>query len=316
MQAMNSAVLLSRGGTWKPRPYEPPYLMPEPGSTWPDKAFATVTFTDSTGAEILTLDGDVTPEAILFSGDPDEMDQVPAGSGYTITLETPEGDVHVLRYGTVIRKEVFYTAPPGKAIKTPRSFSDSFQRSALGRKWIPVVGRTAIRDNSLWSVPNGVTVETAFFQKSAIRYWLQFESDTVEVGVTVLNTDPLLAGRTAVIICADAGLTTGIGMRFETSAFANQLHLGMVTGPNTMVDETAAVGNVVSNGDYYRLRYTDSTKVAAVYKGSSLTPLAEWDDKAGAVPHGPGYRHFGLAFEAALLGRGIQITSISAMDVV
>lgn len=315
MQALNSAVLLSRGGTWKPEPYEPPYLMPDPGSTWPEKSFAAVTFTDSTGAEILTLDGDVTPQAIVFVGDPDEMDQVPAGSGYTITLETPEGNIHVIRYGTVIRKEVFFTAPPAKAIQTPRSFSDSFQRSALGRKWIPVVGRTTIRDNSLFNKPNGVTPETAFFTKSAIRYWMPFESDTVEIGVTVLNTDPLLAGRTAVIACADVGLTTGIAMRFETSAFANQLHLGMVTGPNSMVDETAAVSNIVSNGDYYRLRYTDSTKVAAVYKGTSLTPLVEWDDEAGAVPHGMGYRHFGLAFESALLGRGIQVTSITAMDV-
>lgn len=313
MQALNSAVLLSRGGTWKPDPWEPPYLLADGGQPWPE-GWASIVFTDSAGAEILTLDGTVDGDRIDFVGDPEEMDQVPAGAGYTIKLETPEA-VHVIRYGTVIRKEVFWTQPAAKRVKTPRMFSDSFQRTALGRKWIPVVGRTVIRDNHLIGLPNGLGPEVAFFQKSAIRYWEEFTSDSVEVGVTVLNTDPILAGRTAVMIGADIGLTTGIAMRFETAAFANQLHLGMVNGPNSMVDETAAVANVVRNGDYYRLRYTDSTKIAAVYKGSSLEPIIEWPDAAGVVPHGRGYRHFGIAFESALVGRGIQITSITAMDV-
>mgnify|MGYP007088249528 CR=1 FL=1 len=310
---MNSAVLLSRGGTWKPSPWDPPYLMPDPGSTWPEKAWAAITFTDTAGVELLTLDGDVTPEGIHFTGDPEEMDPIPAGAGFTITLETGDG-IFPIRYGTVIRKEVFYTQPTNRPVSTPRRFSDTFQRKTLGNKWIPIVGRTIIRNNSLLSLPNGVSPEVAFFQKSAIRWWEEFSSDTVDIGITVLNTDPILTGRTTLVLCADALFTTGIGVRFETAALSNKLHLGTITGPNTLVDETPAVTNTVANLDHYRIRYTDSTKTVAVYKNSSLDPALQWTDDAAAIAHGRGYRHFGMAFESALLGRGIQVTSITAMD--
>lgn len=314
MQAVNSAVLLSRGGTWKPDPWEPPYLMPAAGEPpWPDKAIAAITFTDTAGGEILTLDGTVAPDRIDFCGDPEEMDLVPAGAGFTITLDTLDG-VYPIRYGTVIRKEVFYATPTSKPVSTPRRFADTFQRKALGRKWIPIVGRTTIRNNSLLSLPNGVSPETAFFQKSAIRWWEEFSSDTVEIGVTVLNTDPILTGSTTLVLCADAGFTTGIGVRFDTAALSNHMHLGTVTGPNTLVDETPAVSNVVANLDHYRIRYTDSTKTVAVYKNSGLAPVQSWTDDASSVPHGRGYRHFGMAFASALAGRGIQVTSITAMD--
>lgn len=314
MQALNSAVLLSRGGTWKPRPYDPPYLMPEPGDTWPEKSWATTVFTDTAGAELLTLDGIVHPDRIEFVGDPEDMDQIPAGAGFTISLETVDA-VYPIRYGTVIRKEVFYTQPTGKVTVSPKVFTDTFQRTALGRKWVSLTGRTIIRDNHLLSLPSGVSPEVAFFQKSAIRYWQEFTSDTVEIGVTVLNTDPLLRGRTTIVLGADINFTTGIGMRFESAAWASRLHLGMINGPNSLVDETAEVGNVVENNDYYRIRFTDSTKTAAIYKGTSLDPMMTWIDEAGAVAHGRGYRHFGMAFESALLGRGIQVTSITAKDV-
>lgn len=314
MQALNSAVLLSRGGTWKPQPYEPPYLMADPGSTWPAKAWATAVFTDSSGGEIMTVDGTVHPDRIEFVGDPDDMDQIPAGAGFTISLETPEA-VFPIRYGTVIRKEVFYTQPANKAVVAPRAFSDSFQRSALGNKWVAITGRTTIHDNHLLSLPNGVNPQTAFFSKSAIRFYQEFTSDTVDVAVTVLNTHPGLHGKTTVVLCADINFTTGIGVQFQTAAFSNTMHLGMITGPNSMVDEAPTVPNEVDNGDYYRVRYTDSTKTVAVYKGTSLDPITSWIDSSNAVAHGRGYRHFGLAFESELLGRGIEVTSITAMDV-
>ena len=313
MQSEQSAVILSRGGVWNPEPHEPPYLIPRHGTTWPAKAYATIEFTDTTGAPILTLDGEVTPDAIRFSADSgDGLDDVPAGANFEITLETQDGDMKI-RYGKVIRKEVTWFPPPTTNV-TPVSFGDSFQRTALGRKWIPITGRTRIHDNSSSSLPNGVACDNALFSKSAIRYFQQFTTDSIRMNINVVNPLHLQAGKTGFIVCSDALLSTGIVMQLETGPGTDYIHIGTLTGPTTVVYEGDSVSNDTVNGDNYSVSYNDETKTIAVYKGTDLTPLKTWTDDTGMVPHGPGYRYVGFNFEATLLSAGIQVTSWSARD--
>ena len=80
-----------------------------------------------------------------------------------------------------------------------------------------------------------------------------------------------------------------------------------------MVDQTPPVPNTVVNLDYYRVKYIDEIQTVAVYKGTSLEPIATWVDNGLIVPHGPGYRHIGANFHRAS-ANGIQLTSFSARD--
>jgi hypothetical protein len=313
MQSEQSAVILSRGGVWNPEPYEPPYLVAKAGQPFPSNAFATIEFTDTTGATLLELDGTVTPDAIRFTADAEDgLDAVPAGANFEISLETSQG-VQKIRYGKVIRREATYFPPPAVNV-TPLAFGDNFQRTALGRKWIGVSGRSRIFDNSLLSLPSGVTVDGVFFTKSAIRYYQQFTTDSIRMSVTVQNPLHLLSGKTSFVVCADANMSSGLAMQLETGITNNWIHMGMLNGPTSVTYEGSSVSNSANSGDTYVISYTDATKTLAVYKGTSLEPLATWVDDTGMVPHGPGYRYVGFIFEASLITAGIQVSSWSAKD--
>lgn len=312
MQSEQSAVILSRGGIWNPEPHEPPYLVAKPGEEFPKNSYATIEFTDTTGATILTLDGEVTSDAIRFVGDPDDIDAVPAGANFEVTLDTLAGP-RKLRYGKVIRREATYFPPPAVNV-TPMAFGDNFQRTALGRKWIAVLGRTKIIDNSALSLPNGATVDGAFFTKSAIRYYQPFTTDSIRMNVTVQNPLHLMSGKTSFVVAADANMSSGLAMQLETGIANNWIHMGVLNGPTSVTYEGGSVSNSADSGDNYTISYTDATKTLAVYKGTSLDPLATWVDDTGIVPHGPGYRYVGFIFEASLITAGIQVSSWSAKD--
>lgn len=324
MQSEQSAVLLSRGGIWKPQPGEPPYLMPDIGQFWPSGT-ARIDFTDTSGALIATLTGTVAASAITFVGQPADLDKVPAGANFEITLTTAEGP-YKIRYGKVIRKEATFSAAPPTGVVEALSFGDSFQRSALGRKWTSLYGSTVIHDNSLLSLPNGVSTDIALFTTSAIRYWQPFNTDSIRLNVNVVNPLNLQAGKTGFIICADQSFTSGLAMILETGVANNYIRMATVTrsgtsgstalGPISVVYQGSAVSNTTGNGDNYTVSYNNSTKVLAVYKGSSLSPVASWTDSTNSVPHGPGYRYVGFSFAASLLTQGIQVTSWAAQDLV
>jgi hypothetical protein len=315
MASEMGAVLLTSGSIWKPVPWEPPYLAADPGSSWPDDSYASAVFTDSSGATIVSIDGDVTAEAVTFEADPSDMDQVPAGANFAIVLDTPDGPVGI-RHGKVIRKEPFYTTLPSSVIRPPMQFADSFQRTALGRKWVGVgPGRTVIHNNSGLSLPNGISPYITFFQSAALRYYAPFNTDSVRVSVNVVNPLNLEAGKTSVVVCADINFTSGLAVQFETGPFGNNfIHMGTLDGPTTVVYQGSQVNNVVANGDNYTIAYSDLTKTLAVYKGTGLTPVASWTDSSEVVPHGPGYQYFGFSWNASLLTQGIQITSFAGKD--
>ena len=315
MESLNSAIVLSRGSTWKPRRHDPPYLIPSNNGMkeWPENSAVSVVFTDTHASELLTVDGDVYPDRIELYGEPELMDLIPAGANFEMFLDTNDGTFQI-RHGKVIRREANYTNALPVSVTPALSFSDSFQRSVLGRKWKTVWGQTVINDNSGLSLPNGVSVKNAFFNESAIRFWQEFSSDSVEVGFTVVNPLNTQAGKTGVAICCDIGMNTGFVCELETGIANNYLHLGVLNGPITNTYQGSAVANTTANGDYYRLRYTFGTRTLAAYKGTDLEPATSWVDEAELVPNGKGYRHLAMNFQASLLTKGIQVTSMSARD--
>ena len=301
---------------------DPPNLHPGNNGlqSWP-AGYCYARFTDSSGENIIDdLELDMRPDGIYPHGDPAEMDLIANGANFEIYIEHG-GDTEQIRHGKVLRREVFYATPPSQATIPPQAFSDSFQRDALGNKWKPVTGRTKIYDHSALSLPNGVCVDGVWDQKSSIRFHRQFTSDAIEVGVRVVNPWSSQQGKTGFIVCADILLTTGLVMQLETSFGNKKLHIGTLTGPNAITDRITPIANTVDDLDDYLIRVTGdgtalSPSVIAVYKGTSLSPIAQWTDEATIVPHGRGYRHMAMNFDAALLTAGVRVVSCAARDAV
>lgn len=311
----SSVVQLSRGATWNPAPADRPYLIAEVGNPWPADATATCLFTDTSGGELLTVTGTVTPDAITFTAPPSDVDPIGNGCNFEIFLTTTGGDIYKIRYGKAVRMEAPLTNAPATVISNQAlRFVDNFPTLGLRSNWKAIAGRTKIYDNSSSSLPNSVGPDfSLFFQQSAIRWDTPLNGDSVRVSVNLLNQSD---GKTNVIVCADQRFTTFLTVQFEEVGISNihRVHLGVGSGPFTIAYQGSPVTNTVADGDNYTIGYSDATKTIAVYKGTSTTPLTSWPDSGNLVPHGPGYRYAGFSWDNGGLFPGIQASYWAAKD--
>lgn len=296
-------IVLTSGGMWVKE------ILSDPGTVWPDGTSYT-RFLDTAGGVIAEVDGEVTTTKITYTQPPEETDSVPAGAGFETFLVTADGP-YKIRYGKVIRKEV--TFPSAATVTTEAQalqFRDTFQRSALGSKWVGVSGRTSIHTNTA-PKPKGVGPNLGLlYQSSAIRYFQPFNGDSVKSTITLLNPG---AGKTTVILCADQQFTTFLGCQFDTTGGSDHLHIVTGTGPTTMVSQAQATVTI-ADYDRYTMFYDALSDSVVIYKGSDLTPVLTWDDELHDMPHGLGYRYFGFAWQADLLSTGPQITNWVGQD--
>lgn len=311
-------VRLSSGASWNPRPDEPPYLLAEHGHPWPTTATVKAVFSDTTGGELLTVDGEVTPEAITFLADPDEVEMIPAGSRFEIFLETQES-VDKIRFGKVVRYDApLSNSPATNPANQLRQFSDSFPTLGLRSNWKTVDGRTKVHNNGLLGLPHSVGPNfDALFSRSAIRWDTPLASNSAKVTVSVIDPNPIVVNaKYATILCADQRFTTYLAAIMESSLGTNYLRLVVGSGPYTWTDMVTPITHNVTNGDDYTIIYDDITRRLLIYGGDDTAPMRSWPDDDGIVPHGPGYTYVGMAFQASLtpLGPGIQPTGWRAQD--
>lgn len=314
-----SVVQLSRGATWNPAPADRPYLIADIGNPWPADATATCVFSDTSGGELLTVTGTVTPETISFTAPPSDVDPIGGGCNFEIFLNTTSGDIYKIRYGKVVRMEAPLTNAPATVVSNQaRLFTDTFPTLGLRSNWKAVDGRTSVHSNSALSLPNSVGPNLgALFAKSAIRWDTPLSGNSAKIHITVIDPSPIvIQAKTTIILCADQRFSSYMGIQLESSLGTNHLHLGTGTGPYDFVDRAAPVTHDVVNGDDYTIVFDELTDKLFIYQGENTTPLASWTDSMGIVPHGPGYTYFGMAFQASLtpLGPGVQVTGIQAQD--
>ena len=322
-----AAVILSRGSTWAPRPFEPPYLMADPGNPWPDDATAQIVFYDSTGGQLASITGLVTPSAIAFEGAPAVIDAIPAGAGFEIFLTDAAGRPYQIRYGKVIRREAeFLQAPPSAIAFEPMKFTETLPTLGLRSAWVPVAGTTKVFDNSEQSLPNSLGPKEEWLKKaqSAMRWFQPLGGDNVRIKVSMLNLDwgVLDSNKTTMLLCADQNLTTYYGIQFEASNWQpnlNRIRFCVGSGPFTVTYMGNAINNTVVNGDDYTIEHTITLTPPSIdrkftlFKGNSTTPLTSWTVNTQG-PTGPGYRYLGMSFINGAITNGLQVTSWQAMD--
>lgn len=311
MPVRYASLILSRGEQFMPPPLTP---RSHGFVEWPAAAQVYTVFYDSTGAEITTIDGDVTTSAITFDIDPDEVDRIPAGAGFETFLIDGQGRPIKLRYGQVIRHEaMFFNTPAQDRRNYALQFADDFyaRTGLVGSKWVVIAGKPTIFDNSDDGDPNGVGPHRVFGAKAAMRYRAELNTDSFLMSVTLLNPG---AGKTALFGCADATLNSGLFVMFESGIGNNYIHIGAASGPYTLTDQVADIPHTVESGTNYKIRYDDDTKLLTVLNSDLTETLGQWEDAAGLVPHGKGYRHFGASWQASLLSSGVQLSSISMQD--
>lgn len=312
MATRMSVVQLSRGSTWNPRPGEPPYLLAPLGEPWPAAAECTTVFRDTSGGEITTLTAtSVTTTEIRFLATPDEVDAIPAGANFETFIEMPDG-IEMIRYGKVIRREVeFPDAPATQLASIALNYTDTFPTLGLRSNWKPITGRTKIYDNTGSDLPFGVSANAGlFFAQSSIRWDSPLNTDTVKSHVVLLNQG---SGMCTVIVCSDQRFTSYLGVQFDSGD--NEIRMVIGSAPHTVEVQGSALSHTVVDLNDYFVTYDELTKTLAVYKGTDLTPLKTFVDSGNDVPHGPGYRYAGFAFDTGFLfSPGIEVAGWQARD--
>lgn len=309
MPGRYAPVVLSRGEQYQPAPLMP---MAHGHTSWPVEATVQTFFYDTAGGIIADIAGVVNPDAITFDVDPAEVDIIPAGAHFETFLTTNAGKKHQIRYGQVIRKEAYFTnAPAQDTSNYALQFRDNFysRTGLVGSKWVPVLGKPTIFDNG--GNPNGAGPHTVFFVDAAMRYFAPMNTDSITLSFNLLNPG---AGKTGLVVCSNATMTSYLYAMFESGSSNNYIHLGVGEGPISLEDQVPDVSHTVVNGTNYKLRYDDFTKRLSLFNSAMTSEYCHWIDEDERVPHGLGYRYFGANWQASLLSSGVQITQISAQD--
>jgi hypothetical protein len=311
MPGKYAALVLSRG-----EQFMPPALTPRAHgwAEWPDNSIVHTTFYDSSGGVILDIDGDVTPSAITFDVDPEEVDIVPAGAHYETFLDDSTGRPHQIRYGQVIRKQAQFFTPPTRSIVAANQlfqFADNFysRTGLVGNKWVILDGQPTIFDNSEDENPNGVGPERTFRDKAAMRYRDALNTDSFRLSFTLLNPGN---GLTTIAAASDAAGSSYTYVAFDS--LHNKVRMGRGTGLYTHVDQTSEVSLTLEDNTNFKLRYDDLTKKLALLDSEMSTEIITWTDETGIITRGQGYRHVLITWQASVLSSGPQLTSISGQD--
>jgi hypothetical protein len=298
------------------------------GSPLPDGTTTRQEFRDSAGALITEITGTVDGYYVDFSVPYSDVEHVPNGAGFYTYVQIPEDDPvdeHMIRYGTVFRRQLFFPDSPAIAVANiPRRYEDDFQRPAgpVGGRWVVLVGRPVIYDNTEWfsgdDHPNTVGNNFAFFTRYFMRYYQAFTSDTITLSISL--TDKGAGSLVVAVSCASDGSSYQY-VRFD--GLLNEVELGIGSGPNVgllandLDPQTEPISLEVpgdSGLGTYKVRYDDATGKLGLYNDDYSVTYTEWTDSSNLVPHGKGYRYFGIGGQSAVLLQGVQAAYIRAQD--
>ena len=313
---------LQAGGVYKER-----WTAPSSGDPFPTDATAQTIFRDSAGAEILTIDGTFeTPvnggyRYLIFKEQPDIMDVVPNGAGFEVIVTDVDGP-NYFKYGTVFRRQNFFPHSPAELVAfEPKRYTDTFQRppGALGGRWVRLLGQPRIFSNG--ELDNSVGPNYNFFSRYFTRYYVPFNGDSIDLSISAFDKGN---GQTLVAISCNSDGTSYLYAMFNANTEQLTMGIGHGTDINVGGNFEAQAGPVAlgvpgtADGapGNYKVRFDEATKEFAFYNSDYTVKHLSWVDEDDLVPHGKGYRYFAIAGNSTLFDSGVQISYISAANIV
>lgn len=302
--------------------------------TLPDEQPAETTvrqvFKDSAGGDIAEIEGLVDGRIITFDIPYADIEIVPNGAGFYTYIQRPEDvasdDEVMVKYGTTFRRELTFPNSPAESTSTVvKKFADTFQRppGAIGGRWKVLVGNPRIFDNGVKA--NSVGPNYNFFSRYFAYYYQPFNDDTVDLTISLWDKG---SGKTIVTMCQNSTATSYLYCSFDGDdqearlGFGTKADLGSVFVPSTALQPQAGPFTVDIPHTTeplpvtYKLSYDDDTKELALYNADRTVKHLSWVDDTDIVPHGRGYRYFGIGGTASLLDSGIQVAGIAAAGAV
>lgn len=320
LSGLKTITTIQEGGIYKER-----WTCPSVQDPFPTGATAVTIFRDSAGAEILSIDGTFETAVpggfryLTFLEQPDVMGVVPNGCAFEVIVDDTDGP-NYFKYGTVFRRQNFFPHSPTELTTyEPKRFTDTFQRpaGALGGRWRNLLGQPRIFDNAD-PLPNSVGPNYNFFSRYFTRYYVPFSGDSIDLSISAIDKG---SGKTLVAISCNADGTSYLYLMFDSNNDTATLGIGhgtdintganfeVVDGPTALVVPSASAGN-------YKLRFDEATKEFAFYNSDYTAKWLEWIDEDDVVPHGKGYRYFALAGNSGLFDSGVQVSYVSAANIV
>ncbi|ALA48442.1 minor tail protein [Mycobacterium phage Lolly9] len=282
---------------------------------YPAGTVAKIVFTDDAGGLLGEFPGSVTAKEIHYIQTADDVKNIPHGANFQLFVQYPASQPICTHYGTVIRREPRYplstvVSPEDSAVQYTANFIGEY----IGPMWKPMGngwGSLGIHTHALISQDPSMGPNYALFSEACARWLWPLNMDSVTINLKVLNVG---AGKLNVIVCGDYTLETYMGIQFETGISNNRVRAITGKGPLEYDYQGTAVNNTTANGDVYQVKYNFLSNKLALYKGTSLTPLLEWEDVDNIVPHGEGFRYTGLAWQTSLFTPGVEPTAWEAKD--
>jgi hypothetical protein len=303
---------------------------PEPDST------VRQIFLDSSGAQIQDdIVGTINGRYVEFREPYSAVEQVPNGALFYTYLnwggDDPDGE-DMLRYGSVFRRQhVFPDNPAITSTTVVKLFEDSFQRpaGAVGGRWKVLVGQPRIFDNTEWfglgeDHPNTVGPNYNFFSRYFMYFYAPFNDDSVELSISATKKGN---GKTVVSLCQNSSASSYLYVGFDGEdntvelGIGHEPDLGSAIAPNgdALEPKITPVALTIPGDDgygTYKIRYDDVTKTLSLYNSDMTALICDWADEANEVPHGKGYRYFGLGGNSGLLDSGVQLAYVRAAGIV
>lgn len=320
LSGLKSITTIQEGGIYKER-----WTCPSVQDPFPADATAYTRFRDSAGGEILMIDGTFeTPVAggfrhLTFLEQPETMEVVPNGCAFEVIVTDSDGP-NYFKYGSVFRRQNFFPhSPADLTTYEPKRFTDTFQRppGALGGKWRNLLGQPKIFDNP-GELPNSVGPNTIFFSRYFTRYYVPFNGDSIDLSISAIDKG---SGKSLVAISSNSDGTSYLYLMFDSSADTATLGIGHGTDINTGANFEAKAGPVAlvvpsAAPANYKLRFDEATKEFAFYNDDYTVKHLSWIDEDDEVPHGKGFRYFALAGVSGLFDSGVQVSYVSAANIV
>jgi hypothetical protein len=290
--------------------------------TYPEGTTATIVIKDDAEIVLATWYGTISGVKATFIED--APDSIPHGSKFDLFINYDDGTNLKHSYGRVVRNENRYPLNPTQITTNyALQFADNFDRTYVGKFWVPRNSSTSIGIHDNGANANTLGPNNSFWKDAGALWYTPLNTDSVTVTVSVVSVGN---GQFTIAVCSDYSMSTWIGVQIEQNTFGQQ-YCRVVKGSSPTASGTVAgytalgfglgtPGNWTgyATGDTFTVKYNHQSRTISFYKNNGLTPVTSYTHSVGYIPVGAGYRYTGLVWNTALFTPGPEASQWSAKD--